>query len=410
MSTSGFPFKVLEEYGDSFFVFDQDLFDQNFNDLFRSFDSRYNGSFSLGYSFKTNYTPSVCKRVLSHGGYAEVVSSLEYEHAIRLGFSPSRIIFNGPWKSTSSFQSALINNSIVNLDNDFDIHRLISFCSQHIDRTFSCCIRLNAPISGHISRFGFDFYSNSFEQTVSALESVPNLQVVGIHCHFPFRSLESFEERSKFIVDAYCSLARRFPLRICNIGGGFMGPITSDMSNILGVSPVTYDDYAETICSYLNRGFDAQLFNLPLLIIEPGTALVSNTFKFYTKVLATKCISANHYAFVSSSLFDISPNSRFQSLPVRVYHNSTVREASEPRNYTVCGFTCIESDILSHDLYADLSHGDILEFSNVGSYSVVMRPPFILPHFPIITKIGDSFMLSRRQGSYDDIFSSFLGL
>ena len=48
--------------------------------------------------------------------YAEVVSIFEYELATKIGVSPSRIIFNGPYKSETDLLHALEAGSIVNVD------------------------------------------------------------------------------------------------------------------------------------------------------------------------------------------------------------------------------------------------------------------------------------------------------
>lgn len=395
-------------YGDAFFVFDQDLFDANLSAFRDSFASRYNGHVALGYSFKTNYTPVVCSRVLHFGGYAEVVSSLEYQHAVKLGFPSERIIFNGPWKATDFFEASLLAGSLVNIDNDFDVSRLSAICDHNPDRLFRCCIRLNPSDSSTISRFGFDVNSPSFGHVLSRLESIPNLLVTGIHIHLPFRSLDSFRARSNFLVEIYTQLAARFPLQVCNIGGGFMGLLPDKLSTDLGIPQVTFQEYASLICSILNAGFEKSSLPYPTLFFEPGTALVSNTFSFFTKVLTTKSVSTKNFALVAGSIFDISPNARFQNLPVVIHNRLDHQALSMPIDYEVCGFTCIESDVLTPIIHGSINSGDYLEYLNVGSYSIVMRPPFILPSFPIVSKSGDLFTLVRRQQVYDDLFASFV--
>ena len=52
----------------------------------------------IGYSYKTNYLPSLIKEMSNLGAYAEVVSRLEYDLALKIGVKPNKIIFNGPLK------------------------------------------------------------------------------------------------------------------------------------------------------------------------------------------------------------------------------------------------------------------------------------------------------------------------
>nr|MZG79422.1 decarboxylase [Photobacterium lucens] len=55
-----------------------------------------------------------------------------------------------------------------------------------------------------------------------------------------------------------------------------------------------------------------------------------------------------------------------------------------------------------------LFQGDFLIFNNVGSYSIVFKPPFILPNVPIIELTGNSVELIKRQETVDDIFETFI--
>jgi diaminopimelate decarboxylase len=64
---------------------------------------------------------------------------------------------------------------------------------------------------------------------------------------------------------------------------------------------------------------------------------------------------------------------------------------------------------LSRGLSGPLEIGDFLEYSNLGSYSVVMKPPFILPNVPILQRSPDGceFAVIKRAETSDDIFGTF---
>src|SRR3546814_12176857 len=70
----------------------------------------------MGYSFKTNYVPALCRIAAVQGCWAEVVSGMEYDLALALGHTPDRIIFNGPVKSQADVLRALEDGAVVNLD------------------------------------------------------------------------------------------------------------------------------------------------------------------------------------------------------------------------------------------------------------------------------------------------------
>ena len=68
---------LVEEYGSPLYVFHEDEFRKNYMDLLNTFRVIY-PKYNIAYSYKTNYTPGICKIVKELGGLAEVVSEMEY--------------------------------------------------------------------------------------------------------------------------------------------------------------------------------------------------------------------------------------------------------------------------------------------------------------------------------------------
>jgi len=57
----------------------------------------------------------------------------------------------------------------------------------------------------------------------------------------------------------------------------------------------------------------------------------------------------------------------------------------------------------------NIAVGDFVVFDNAGSYSVVLKPPFILPNFPILD-LGseeDSLKIIKQAETFDDIFHTY---
>ena len=74
---------------------------------------------------------------------------------------------------------------------------------------------------------------------------------------------------------------------------------------------------------------------------------------------------------------------------------------------TMTGYTCIESDVLVTGYKGYLSVGDVVVFSNCGSYSLVMKPPFILPNFPVLDIGSGICEVVKKYENFDDIFHTF---
>ena len=64
---------LIKEFGSPLYIFDDKAFVENYNHLCKAFKDIY-PNYVPGYSYKTNYTPHICKLVKRLGGYAEVVS------------------------------------------------------------------------------------------------------------------------------------------------------------------------------------------------------------------------------------------------------------------------------------------------------------------------------------------------
>ena len=71
--------------------------------------------------YKTNYIPKLAQIVQCLGGYAEIVSPMEMEIALRSGVSYCHIIWNGPIKDNRFIKELLLNGGTVNLDSIYEI-------------------------------------------------------------------------------------------------------------------------------------------------------------------------------------------------------------------------------------------------------------------------------------------------
>ena len=75
----------------------------------------------------------------------------------------------------------------------------------------------------------------------------------------------------------------------------------------------------------------------------------------------------------------------------------------------MAGYTCIESDYLYKGYKGRLGIGDYVVFENVGSYSVVMKPPFILPDIPILEVINeDCIKVWKKAQESENVFELFV--
>ena len=180
-----------------YYVLNADAFIENYNCLETAFRAIY-PNYQIAYSFKTNYTPAVCRLVLELGGYAEVVSGMEYELAKKIGFPDEHIIYNGPGKE-SFFEECILNRGILNIDNFTEIDRVCDLAL--LQNNLSVGIRVNFDIGNCLhSRFGIDAFSGDLEKAVNKLLA-SGVTVKGLHFHISrARGLDAWSNRINTLV------------------------------------------------------------------------------------------------------------------------------------------------------------------------------------------------------------------
>jgi diaminopimelate decarboxylase len=73
----------------------------------------------------------------------------------------------------------------------------------------------------------------------------------------------------------------------------------------------------------------------------------------------------------------------------------------------ISGYTCMEEDYLYKGYKGSLGVGDYVIVENVGSYSVVFKPPFILPNVSIISLIDGEIHIIKNRETYKDVFTTY---
>lgn len=391
--------RLREEYGDAFYLLDSEQFRKNFLELKEAFSAIY-PNFNVAYSYKTNYTPKLCKIVNALGGYAEVVSEMEAELALRCGVDPCRIIWNGPIKHPMKLEELILKGVTVNIDSIGEAEYIRQLAGK-TDKILNVGIRCNYNVhDGVVSRFGFDIDGEDFPKALAIVTNTPNLHFVGFQCHFAKRQVEYWPARAMGMV-ALMDKTGVIPERI-DIGGGLYGKMADSLKAQFTSEIPDYQAYAAAAASVFADYFkDSD--NKPELLIEPGSALVGDCMKLVGTVKSIKNVRGKWFASVLGSQKNISMSG--VNPPMEVI--TMGREQRFYENLDMVGFTCIEGDVLYRNYSGMLGVDDAVVISNCGSYSLVMKPPFILPNFPVLDICGEQVALIKRAETFDDVFHTF---
>lgn len=394
--------RLSEKVGDAFYMLDSKQFKENFIELKSEFSKIY-PDFNIAYSYKTNYTPKLCRIVNELGGFAEVVSDMEMEIALRIGVEPEKIIWNGPYKNAKKVEQLLVMGGTVNIDSAYEIDLVADIADRYPDHKLNIGIRCNFDVGdGVVSRFGFDIDSDDFKKALALFGAHKNLYLIGLQCHFATRRLETWRPRAEGMLALIDKLGV-VPEHI-DLGGGLFGKMTDSLKMQFDSEIPTYKQYAEAVAPVFAAHFE-NTTKKPLLLIEPGSALVGDCMRFASKVVNIKEVRGKAIATLLGSIYNINPTLNKKNPPIEVY--AMGEKQREYKDLDFGGFTCIESDYLYRHYDGKLAKGDMVVFGNAGSYSVVLKPPFILPNFPIIDITDGKLEMIKRGEVFDDLFHTF---
>ncbi|WP_284879637.1 diaminopimelate decarboxylase [Acinetobacter variabilis] len=383
------------------YILKHDILENSINSLIKSLDRNFKKNI-FSYSLKTNSLPYILKKVKDAGGYAEVVSSDEYDLAKLIGFSVDRIVYNGPLKSKDSFIEAVSGGAIVNIETYREIEWLSSLPK---NKKYQVGIRVNidlkeiSPLDSKAdedySRFGFSYENGELEKALSKINKLSNIKIDGLHAHRTTltRSIACYENICHFIGE----ISNKFDLDLSyvDVGGGYYG--------IMDSKP-TFDEYFSSISNSLSKYFD---LDNTLIIVEPGNAIVASCLDFEVSIIDVKKNRDFYVVTTDGSRNDIDPFFKkcnyFYELK---YYNK--KKSDIVNLQKICGGTCLEYDkLFSIENNCLLSIGDRIIFKSVGAYTMALSPLFIR-FFPKVYLVKDNqYTLIRNSWSAKDFYNIY---
>lgn len=394
--------EFTQKYGSPLFVVSARDIRTNI-DIFRK---EFTASFEkaeVAYSYKVNYLQGILEVIHKEGVSAEVASGFEYELAKKSGVPGERIVFNGPFKTKQELHRAIEDGAYINVDH-FDELSALEQIAVELGRPVNIGIRINTEvgIDQLPDRFGFNLESGEAERIVSRCSEKKLLNVIGIHIHLtsyilqsrseqgiPARGIkliwpkgsEAYKSASKKIVNFARTIIEEYGVEIkyLDMGGGF--PTVDSLG-----------PYVEAITSPILEGFEES--ELPLLILEPGRAIVSNAAQLISTVVAVKELPGGHSAVVADAGINILPTSLFKYQDIECITESK----SDLKETTVYGPLCLQTDIIGRPMLPELRAGDRLIVKNVGSYNIPQSSTFIFEQPAVIMIDEGEIKVLRNKG------------
>lgn len=391
---------LVEEYGSPLFVFSERTMVNRCRELKDLFALRY-PKFQLAWSYKTNYLDAICKVFDREGSWAEVVSEFEYEKALRLGISPRRVIFNGPYKPETALEKAFKGGSRIHIDH-FDELSTAEKVADRLGIKPEVGLRINFS-TGSLSgweRFGFNLETGQAWSAIRRLADGKKLKLAGLHCHIgTYLSDPAVYREATIKMTTLVNRLRHengLSIKWIDLGGGFASVNTLHSQYLPGDQVVpSFGQYVDAIAEGLEN-LDTPTSELPTLFLETGRALIDEAGYLITTVHANKRLPDGRRALiVDTGIHQLMTSLwyRHDIIPAQEYFGT-------PEPTVIYGPLCMNIDVLRPIvLYPPVKTGDRLIIKNVGAYNVTQWMQFITlrPNVVMISRDGRCDIIRRRE-------------
>lgn len=382
---------LVEQFGTPLLLIDEAALREQARMQLAALRSRHADS-DVYFATKAFPCPGIIKILADEGCGADVVSAGELLFALAAGVAPERILMHGNAKSERDLQAALdAQIGLIVIDGFDEIDRLERLAT----KPQSVLLRVNpgvdaptheAMATGHDgSKFGIS--GDQIEAAIERVNSIPMLQLDGLHAHIGSQILE-LEPFARAVE----KLAGYGQFATYDLGGGLGVRYT------LADAPApTPDDYAATLIKAVHEhlGSDCRI------IVEPGRSLVAAAGVTAYSAETVKR-GAHNFVAVDGGMGDnLEPMLYGQRFEPLVLDAPAERAAEE---FAVVGPHCESGDrLVGTSPLAAPEVGDTILLPVTGAYCYTLannyngsrRPPVVL------LKDGNAREIVRRETDDD---------
>jgi diaminopimelate decarboxylase len=441
---------LVAEYNSPLFVFSETRIRNNIERL-QLAATAVDRPIKFCYASKANSNMAILKAVLDSGIDIEVNSGGELFKALRVGFRPDQIIFNGTSKSDAELDEAVrAGIYAINIDSIYEIELV----EKSVERLRSqgenvaaarVTLRLVPEIGtrSHLglqtalltSKFGISS-SEVLDAFRRGLKSPDLIHVCGIHIHVGSQTpdVEPFAEAFKSMWEHLVTIHREtgHTLEHINLGGGIPVNYLRDRTqadqlpeherDMLGaeLEPSAVLREAMRVARESAKAADAEhLLDKVTILLEPGRSVIADAGLVLTTVnnIKTRPETGDVWLLTDAGYNIMLSMNNYKWY----YHLISASRAGEAygHDYKVAGPLCDSGDVYFdieregrlpdyRKLPENVAPGEVLALLNCGAYSLAQmfhyngRP---LPAAVLIRRDGTPALI-RRRDTYDDLIVS----
>ena len=406
------------------------------------------------YASKANSNMAILKTVLDAGIDIEVNSGGELFKALRVGFHPDQIIFNGTSKSDDELDEAVqAGIYAINVDSLYEIDLVDESVKRLRARgedvpPARITLRL-VPEIGTRSHLGLQTalltskFGISSSEVLAAfrrgLEKPDTINVCGIHIHVGSQTpdVEPFAEAFRSMWEHLVTIHREtgHTLEHINLGGGIPVNYLRDRSqadqlpeherDMLGaeLEPSEVLKEALRVARESARAADAEhLLDQVTIVLEPGRSVIADAGLVLTTVRNIKSRPETGDVWL---LTDAGYNIMLSMNNYKwYYHLISASRAGEPhaRDYKVAGPLCDSGDVYFdieregrlpdyRRLPENVAPDEVLALLNCGAYSLAQMFHYNGRPLPaaVLIRTNGKIDLIRRRDNYEDLIANDIG-
>ena len=433
--------ELVEKFGSPLFVFSEPRIRANVERLKRA-ASAVGRPVRFFYASKANSNMAVLRTVRDAGIDCEVNSGGELYKALRAGFRPDQIIFNGTSKTDEELDEAVrAGIYAINVDSVFEIE-MVERSARRTGKRANITLRLVPEIGtrSHLglqtalltSKFGISS-SEVLGATARALQNPELVHLGGIHIHVGSQTpdIEPFVAAFKTMWEHLLAIHREtgHALEHINMGGGIPVNYLRDRAmadelpeherDMLGAELEPADVLRAAIDVALESARDAgaeHLLDRLTILLEPGRSIIADAGMVLTTVRNIKERPETGDVWL---LTDAGYNLMLSMNNYKwYYHLISASRADAPADteYKVAGPLCDSGDVYFdieregrlpdyRKLPDDVQPCEVLALLNCGAYSLAQMFHYNGRPLPaaVMVREGGHAEIIRRRDNYEDL-------
>ena len=420
--------ELADVHATPFFLYSERRLRTNIAELAGAFTARHPAT-EVFYASKACSNLWFLHVVRDAGINVEVNAGGELEKALRVGFDPRQIVFNGVAKTRSEIERAVACGVRAFIVDSLGELERISAVATALGRVAAVAPRIDVHVptlthpgleTAHGGKAGID--RDDARAAFGRAADDPHLEPVGLHLHVgsQITSLQPYRQAMDTALDVLAEVeaAAGVRLQFLDAGGGFAVPYreasVACADDDYFCSRLTIDDYAAAVCGRLRaRRPDLALF------LEPGRSIATSSAVLVTRIESEKTkgrrddegrrLGDEHWLTVDAGF-----NTLLEHTNYRWYFRTLVAgRAAEPADaeFRLAGPLCDGGDVFAGDddrpyrrFPAATTVGDAVVFLDVGGYTLEMMNDYnARPRAAAyaVTAGGDVVAIRRRETDAD---------